>query len=121
MLLPGVKLSMSPTDLRPMKQTWLQRFDGERWPLFGDVIDVTKGGGLGHLTVSISRSTARILNRGRSHRNRTDAPVFCFDGFFLREQISAPHQVRGGLPLQAAIGGGATTEYWLSPEEVIFR
>jgi hypothetical protein len=30
MLLPGVKLSTSPTDLRPMKQTWLQRFDGER-------------------------------------------------------------------------------------------
>ena len=25
MVLPGVKLSMSPTDLRPMKQTWLQR------------------------------------------------------------------------------------------------
>jgi branched-chain amino acid transport system substrate-binding protein len=42
MLLPGVKLSMSPTDLRPMKQTWLQRFDGERWRLFGDVVDVTK-------------------------------------------------------------------------------
>ena len=42
MLLPGVKLSMSPTGLRPMKQTWLQRFDGERWRLFGDVVDVTK-------------------------------------------------------------------------------
>ena len=42
MLLPGVKLSMSPADLRPMKQTWLQEFDGERWRLFGDVVDVTK-------------------------------------------------------------------------------
>jgi hypothetical protein len=42
MLLPGVKLSTSLTDLRPMKQTWLQRFDGERWRLFGDVVDVTK-------------------------------------------------------------------------------
>jgi hypothetical protein len=42
MLLPGVKLSMSPTDLRPMKQTWLQRFNGERWRLFGDVVDVMK-------------------------------------------------------------------------------
>jgi branched-chain amino acid transport system substrate-binding protein len=42
MLLPGVRLSMSPTDLRPMKQTWLQKFDGERWRLFGDVVDVTK-------------------------------------------------------------------------------
>jgi hypothetical protein len=30
MLLPGVKLSMSPAALRPMKQTWLQKFDGER-------------------------------------------------------------------------------------------
>jgi hypothetical protein len=42
MLPPGVKLSMSPTDLRLMKQTWLQRFDGERRRLFGDVVDVTK-------------------------------------------------------------------------------
>jgi hypothetical protein len=42
MMLPGVTLSMSPTDLRPVKQTWLQRFDGERQRLFGDVVDVTK-------------------------------------------------------------------------------
>jgi hypothetical protein len=26
----------------PDEQTWLQRFDGERWRLFGDVVDVTK-------------------------------------------------------------------------------
>ena len=39
MLLPGVKITTSPTDLRPMKQMWLQKFDGTRWVLFGDVID----------------------------------------------------------------------------------
>lgn len=42
MLLPGVKITTSPTDLRPMKQMWLQKFDGARWVLFGDVIDGTQ-------------------------------------------------------------------------------
>ena len=39
MLLPGVRITTSPADLRPMKQMWLQKFDGTRWVLFGDVID----------------------------------------------------------------------------------
>jgi branched-chain amino acid transport system substrate-binding protein len=39
MLLPGVRVKTTPEDLRPIKQMRLQRFDGERWVLFGDVIE----------------------------------------------------------------------------------
>jgi branched-chain amino acid transport system substrate-binding protein len=39
MLLPGIKVTTSPTDFRPIKQMQLQKFDGERWILFGDVIE----------------------------------------------------------------------------------
>jgi len=39
MLLPGIRLKTSPTDLRGLKQMRLVRFDGERWVLFGDVIE----------------------------------------------------------------------------------
>jgi branched-chain amino acid transport system substrate-binding protein len=39
MLLPGIRLKTSPTDLRGIKQMRLVRFDGERWVLFGDVLE----------------------------------------------------------------------------------
>jgi branched-chain amino acid transport system substrate-binding protein len=39
LLLPGVRVHTTPTDLRPIKQMRLQRFDGERWVLFGEVIE----------------------------------------------------------------------------------
>jgi branched-chain amino acid transport system substrate-binding protein len=38
MLLPGIQIATSPTDFRPIKQLRLQRFDGEHWVLFGDLI-----------------------------------------------------------------------------------
>jgi len=38
MLLPGIKVSTSPTDFYPIKQMQMARFDGERWVLFGPVI-----------------------------------------------------------------------------------
>jgi len=38
LLLPGIKLSSSPTDHRPIKQMHLVRFNGERYVLFGDVL-----------------------------------------------------------------------------------
>jgi branched-chain amino acid transport system substrate-binding protein len=38
MLLPGVRISTSPTDHFPMKQMQMQRFDGEKWVRFGPVI-----------------------------------------------------------------------------------
>jgi len=38
LLLPGIRLKTSPTDLRPIKQMRLVRFDGERYVLFSDVL-----------------------------------------------------------------------------------
>jgi hypothetical protein len=38
MLLPGITLSTSATDYAPVKQMQLQKFDGETWRLFGDVL-----------------------------------------------------------------------------------
>jgi branched-chain amino acid transport system substrate-binding protein len=37
--LPGIRLQTSPTDLRPIKQMRLVRFNGERYVLFSDVIE----------------------------------------------------------------------------------
>jgi branched-chain amino acid transport system substrate-binding protein len=38
-LLPGVSLNTSPTDYNPIKQMHSQRFNGQRWELFGDLVD----------------------------------------------------------------------------------
>jgi branched-chain amino acid transport system substrate-binding protein len=38
-LLPEISLTTSPTDYDPMKQMRLQRFDGNRWVLFSNVIE----------------------------------------------------------------------------------
>jgi branched-chain amino acid transport system substrate-binding protein len=38
MLLPGVSVSTSADDFAPIKQMQLQKFDGETWRLFGEVI-----------------------------------------------------------------------------------
>src|SRR5947199_3174138 len=42
-LLPGVKINTSATDFAPIEQLQMQRFKGEKWELFGDIIsgDVT--------------------------------------------------------------------------------
>jgi branched-chain amino acid transport system substrate-binding protein len=39
MLLPGILLNTSAKDFFPLEQMQLQRFNGEHWELFGDVID----------------------------------------------------------------------------------
>jgi len=38
MLLPGGVIETTPTDYRPLRSAQLERFDGERWQLFGDPI-----------------------------------------------------------------------------------
>lgn len=38
-LLPGIKLSTSQTNYRPIRQMQLQSFDGKGWRLFGELID----------------------------------------------------------------------------------
>ncbi|MDQ8726181.1 ABC transporter substrate-binding protein [Bradyrhizobium sp. LHD-71] len=42
--LPGIKISSSPTDYRLNKQLQMMKFDGERWVLFGPIIDAGKNG-----------------------------------------------------------------------------
>ena len=37
-LLPGVKINTSPTDFAPIAQLQMQRFKGEKWELFGEII-----------------------------------------------------------------------------------
>jgi branched-chain amino acid transport system substrate-binding protein len=37
-LLPGVKINTSGTDFAPIEQLQMQRFKGEKWELFGDII-----------------------------------------------------------------------------------
>ena len=44
MLLPGIKINTSPTDFAPISSLQLMRFKGEKWELFGDVIDADVGG-----------------------------------------------------------------------------
>ena len=43
-LLPGVTITTGPGDFQPIEQLQLMRFKGERWQLFGDVIDSGAGG-----------------------------------------------------------------------------
>ena len=38
MLLPGIKINVSPTNYSPIRQMQLQSFDGTSWQLFGDVL-----------------------------------------------------------------------------------
>ncbi len=42
MLLPGIVINTSPTDFYPIESMQLAKFDGEKWVLFGDVIDAGK-------------------------------------------------------------------------------
>ena len=43
-LLPGVKITTSATDFAPISQLQLQKFKGDRWVLFGDVMSGDVGG-----------------------------------------------------------------------------
>jgi len=43
-LLPGVMINTSPSDFAPISQLQLERFKGERWELFGDVVSGEVGG-----------------------------------------------------------------------------
>ena len=42
MLLPGIAINTSPTDFYPIQSMQLAKFDGEKWVLFGNVIDASK-------------------------------------------------------------------------------
>jgi branched-chain amino acid transport system substrate-binding protein len=38
MLLPGITINTGPNDYAPLKQMQMMRFTGERWELFGPVL-----------------------------------------------------------------------------------
>jgi branched-chain amino acid transport system substrate-binding protein len=42
MLLPGIKVNTSPTDHAPIEQEQLAKFDGERWVLFGELLEAVR-------------------------------------------------------------------------------
>jgi branched-chain amino acid transport system substrate-binding protein len=42
LLVSGIKLNTSPTDYAPIEQEELAKFDGERWVLFGELLDAYK-------------------------------------------------------------------------------
>ncbi len=44
-LLPGILIKTTATDFSPIEQLQLMRFKGERWELFGGVLDGEMGGG----------------------------------------------------------------------------
>ena len=43
-LIPGIKVSTSPTDFGPIEQLKMMQFKGGKWELFGDIISAETGG-----------------------------------------------------------------------------
>jgi branched-chain amino acid transport system substrate-binding protein len=43
-LIPGVKVSTSPTDFAAIEQLKMMQFKGGKWELFGDIISAETGG-----------------------------------------------------------------------------
>ncbi|MFO1134451.1 MAG: ABC transporter substrate-binding protein [Rhodoblastus sp.] len=42
MLLPGITVTTGPEDFAPIQQEQLQKFEGDRWVLFGEIYDASK-------------------------------------------------------------------------------
>jgi len=42
LLLPGIKVNTSPTDHAPIEQEQLAKFDGEKWALFGEILEAIR-------------------------------------------------------------------------------
>jgi predicted molibdopterin-dependent oxidoreductase YjgC len=42
LLLPGIKINTSPTDFAPIEQEQLAKFDGEKWAIFGEMVDAVR-------------------------------------------------------------------------------
>ena len=43
--LPGIKINTSPTDYRVNKQLQMEKFNGERWELFGPILEDSSAAG----------------------------------------------------------------------------
>ena len=42
LLLPGIKVNTGPADFAPIEQEQLAKFDGEKWALFGEIIEAVR-------------------------------------------------------------------------------
>jgi ABC-type branched-subunit amino acid transport system substrate-binding protein len=42
LLLPGIKVNTGPTDHAPIEQEQLAKFDGEKWALFGEILEAIR-------------------------------------------------------------------------------
>ena len=87
MLLPGIKINTSPSDLAPVKQVQMGRFNGEHWELFGELLSGAVNGrvradrsrapgGNGHRLVRSSSGTEGSQTHGwreadSNHRSRS--------------------------------------------------
>jgi hypothetical protein len=65
LLLPGITLDTSERDSYPIEQMQLMRFDGERWELFGEVVDASAS----------AMGNWRLLAEWRSERERSRNPA----------------------------------------------
>jgi len=72
--LPGIRANTSPTDYRVNKQLQMERFNGERWELFGPIIEDTGGCGLTPRHSSSQRRVGKgaIAPCAPSNRKRRD-------------------------------------------------
>jgi hypothetical protein len=43
-LIPGIKITTSPTDFAPIEQLKMMQFKSGKWDLFGDIISAETGG-----------------------------------------------------------------------------
>ncbi|HXA98219.1 MAG TPA: branched-chain amino acid ABC transporter substrate-binding protein, partial [Candidatus Dormibacteraeota bacterium] len=42
LLLPGIKVNTGPADFAPIEQEQLAKFDGEKWALFGEILEAIR-------------------------------------------------------------------------------
>ena len=42
LLLPGIKVNTGPNDFAPIEQEQLAKFDGERWAIFGEMVEAVR-------------------------------------------------------------------------------
>ena len=62
LLLPGISVNTTPTDYRVNKQLQMMKFNGERWEMFGPILEDAGPGGLVAATQS-KRSAERSDRR----------------------------------------------------------
>ena len=92
MLLPGITINTSDKDFAPIKQMQMQKFNGERWELFGPIMTGDVGAG------SAERGTSRDPERHMRCDGRAKARPFVQDlcGLIQRAASSMPTPIAAG-------------------------